>query len=118
VNPDDIKVSARKAGQLRSSGSQHRACRTEDNNPGIENYIGRGELILSQHLGEHVIALQGRHSLRSGDESRGSIKLSWSIPINGNLKGYLTAFSGYGESLIDYNHRQTMIGAGVSLVDW
>lgn len=91
---------------------------TEDNNPGIENYIGRGELILSQHLGEHVIALQGRHSLRSGDESRGSIKLSWSIPINGNLKGYLTAFSGYGESLIDYNHRQTMIGAGVSLVDW
>lgn len=90
----------------------------DNNNPGIENYIGRGEIILAQHLGEHVLSVQGRHSLRSGDESRGSVKLSWSIPINGNLKAYLMAFSGYGESMIDYNHRQTMLGAGISLVDW
>ena len=89
-----------------------------DNNPGIENYIGRGEVTVAQRLGEHIVSLQGRHSLRGGDQSRGSIKLDWAIPIAGRLKGHLSAFSGYGESLIDYNHRQTMIGVGISLVDW
>jgi phospholipase A1 len=90
----------------------------DDNNPGIQNYIGRGELIVAQRLGGNVISLQGRHSLRSGDASRGSVKLDWAIPVAGNLKAHLSVFSGYGESMIDYNHRQTMFGAGISLVDW
>lgn len=89
-----------------------------DNNPGIENYVGRGEVIVAQRFREHVISLRGRHSLRTGEDSRGSLKLDWAIPISGNLKGHLSVFSGYGESLIDYNHRQTMFGAGVSLVEW
>lgn len=90
----------------------------EDNNPGIENYIGRGEVIVAQRVGEHIISLRGRHSLRTGEDSRGSLKFDWAIPISGNLKAHLSVFSGYGESLIDYNHRQTMFGAGVSLVEW
>ncbi|RIX49167.1 MAG: phospholipase [Rhodocyclales bacterium GT-UBC] len=90
-----------------------------DDNPRIQNYVGRGEIIVAQRLGEHVLSLQARHSLRSGENSRGSAKLDWAIPLSGShLKAHLSLFSGYGESLIDYNHRQTMIGAGISLIDW
>lgn len=89
-----------------------------DNNPGIENYVGRGEVIITRHASGHSVMATGRHSLRAGNDSRGSIKLEWDIPVSGNLRAHLLLFSGYGESLIDYNHRQTMVGAGVSLVEF
>jgi hypothetical protein len=44
---------------------------TTDDNPGIQNYIGRGEVIAAQRYGNHVVSLQARHSLRGGEDSRG-----------------------------------------------
>lgn len=90
----------------------------EDDNPGIENYIGRGELRLSHYMGSHALTVQLRHSLRGGDKSHGSGQLEWAFPISGSLHGYLQLFSGYGESLIDYNLRQNKLGLGVTLADW
>ncbi len=92
--------------------------RADDDNPGIENYIGRGEVIVAKRYGGHTFSLQARHSLRGGENSRGSAKLEWSLPLSGYLKAHVSLFSGYGESLVDFNHRQTMLGAGISLVEW
>ena len=89
-----------------------------DDNPDIENYIGRGEITVARKWEGNVFTLQARHSLRSGEDSRGSAQLAWSFPLAGGLKGYVQLFSGYGESLIDYNHRQTVIGLGLSVADW
>ena len=111
IENGDLSVQVRPWVRLRESAAN-------DNNPGIENYVGRGEVIVAQRFGGHIVALTGRHSLRTGGDSRGSVKLDWAIPISGNFRGHLTLFSGYGESMVDYNHRQTMLGAGVSLVEW
>lgn len=91
---------------------------SSDDNPDIENYLGRGELTLARKWQGHVFSLQARHSLRGGENSHGSAQMAWSFPIAGDLKGYVQLFSGYGESLIDYNHRQTVIGLGFSVADW
>lgn len=88
-----------------------------DNNPDITDYMGRGDLLAywQPEGSEHSFALLARGNLQTG---KGAAQLDWRFPLYRNLKGYLQLFSGYGESLIDYNWRQNTIGLGVSLSDW
>jgi phospholipase A1 len=90
----------------------------KDDNPGIENYLGRSELLFAWGKGIHAVNCTARHSLRFGDNNRGSLRLAYSIKIIDNLRFRAQVFSGYGESMIDYNHRQTVVGFGLSLVEW
>ncbi len=90
----------------------------KDDNADILDYVGRGELVVIRKLNNQQIAVTLRHTLRGGDRSRGSIAVDWAFPIQGYLKGHVQLFSGYGESLIDYNHRQNSIGVGLSLLEW
>ncbi len=90
----------------------------EDNNPDIEDYIGRGDAMLVYNRNGHELSLTGRHSLRGGDRSNGSLQLDWGFPITNLLRGHVQVFDGYGESLIDYNHRATYIGVGFALLEW
>lgn len=89
-----------------------------DDNPDISDYVGRGDLSLLYTFGEQQFALIGRHSLKGGSANHGGLEFDWSFPIAGYLRAHVQAFTGYGESLIDYNHRQTTIGIGVSLAEW
>lgn len=90
--------------------------RTNDN-PDISDYMGRGDLLLVRRWGGHVFSLGLRHSLRPS-HSHGSAEFDWGFPISGNLRGHLQVFSGYGESMIDYNYKSTYYGLGISLVEW
>ena len=90
----------------------------EDENPGIEDYIGRGDMTLVHRRGGHEFALMARHSLRGGERSRGALQFDWGFPIHNTLRGHVQVFDGYGESLIDYNHRATSVGLGISLLEW
>jgi len=92
--------------------------RRVDDNPDISDYIGRGEMQIVHEANGQEVALMLRHSMRGGDRSHGAARFSWSFPLAGNLRGYAEVFHGYGESLIDYNHRATYLGLGVSLLDW
>lgn len=90
----------------------------DDNNPDIEDYIGRGDLTAFYRYKNQDFSLMLRHSLKGGDDSRGAAQFDWNFPISGHLRGKFQLFHGYGESLIDYNHKATYVGLGVSLLDW
>jgi phospholipase A1 len=84
---------------------------TKDDNPDITTYLGHGDLTLLYKWQEHSFNLM----LRGG---KGAMQASWTGPRwLGPLKGYVQVFSGYGESLIDYNWSQTTVGVGVALND-
>jgi phospholipase A1 len=91
----------------------------DDDNPDITDYLGHYELSATYTTHDHVFSVMSRNNLESGFE-KGAIELSWSFPLwdYPYLKGYVQYFNGFGESLIDYNHRVNRIGIGFSLTDW
>jgi len=92
----------------------------DDDNPGISNYIGRGELRGTWQVNrDNVVSATGRHSLKS--PGRGSVRLEWFRalgPETGGLQFHTQLFSGFGDSLLDYNRKRTVLSLGFSLVDW
>lgn len=90
----------------------------QDENPAIEDYTGRAEAIVVYNPGKHQLSAVMAHSLQAKNGGRGSMQLSWVFPVFNNFKGQLQVSEGYGETLMDYNHRQTTIGLSVSLVEW
>ena len=91
----------------------------DDDNPRISDYIGRAELSLAWNATrDDTFALTARHSLRT--QARGSLRLEWlhRLGDNSNLRLHTALFSGYGDSLIDYNRRRTVLSIGLSLLDF
>lgn len=88
-------------------------------NPDITDYLGHYELSASYRLENNVFSIMSRNNLESGFKN-GALELSWSFPLFHwpYLRGYVQYFTGYGESLIDYNEYTNTIGLGVSLTDW
>jgi len=82
----------------------------DDNNPDIVDYMGRAELAGTYRMDGHEFSAMLRHNFST---NKGATQLGWAFPLAGPLKGYLHWFSGYGQSLIDYNYFQRTIGAGV-----
>ena len=93
---------------------------TDDDNPGISNYVGRAELQATWNPDEvntYIATL--RNSF--GSAWRGAARLEWLHTLGGkqsNLRLHTQLFSGYGDSLVDYNRKRTVLSLGVSLVDF
>jgi phospholipase A1 len=87
-----------------------------DNNPDILDYMGHGEFLAVWARGEQRVGLMLRNNFDS--ENRGAVQLDWSFPIQAKVLGYVQWYYGYGESLIDYNHRVNRLGVGVMLNNW
>jgi phospholipase A1 len=88
----------------------------QDNNPDIRDYLGSYELRAYYQWRGQVFSAMGRNLFDS--EGRYNAELAWSFPIAGKLRGLVQWYSGYGESLIDYNYKMNRVGIGVMLTDW
>jgi len=97
---------------------------TRDDNPNISDYIGRGEVQVLWNMNkDNTLGATVRHSLSS--TGRGSARLEWLQTLGtglgggkSNLRLHTQLFSGYGDSMIDYNHKRTVLSLGLSLVDF
>lgn len=92
-----------------------------DDNPAISDYLGRGELALQWHINpQHSLGATLRHTL--AHSNRGALRLEWLRTLGtdpgSNLRLHTALFSGYGDSLIDYNRKRTVFSLGLSLVDF
>ena len=88
-----------------------------DDNPGIERYLGYGQINVDSVWRGHRFGLFLRNNLRSRG-NKGALQLEWSFPLILRVSGYVQYFNGYGESLLDYNASANRIGIGFILRDW
>jgi phospholipase A1/A2 len=96
----------------------------DDDNPNLTDYLGRAELRATwQADSANLWSVTARHALRR--EARGSVRLEWFRDLSekdtgtpGGLQLHTQLFTGYGDTLLDYNRRRTMFSIGLSLVDW
>ena len=96
-----------------------------DDNPDISDFVGRGELAGSWDLNAYnTLGVTLRHSMKT--TGKGSVRLEWfkslgdegqALSKNG-LRLHVQLFSGYGDTLVDYNRQRTKLSMGLSLVDW
>jgi len=86
----------------------------KDDNPDITHYLGYGDITAVYTYGEHTLSLLARYNPASG---KGALQAAWNFPLHRRVRGYVQWFTGYGETLIDYNWRQNTIGIGLSLSD-
>lgn len=97
----------------------------DDDNPDIADKVGRIELTGQWNVNtDNTLGFTWRHAQR--EQGNGSLKLEWlrrlgdsGVPnAQTGLRFHAQLFSGYGDSLVDYNRRRTVLSLGLSLVDW
>lgn len=90
---------------------------TENHNPDITHYLGYGQSLVAYKYHQQTFSLNLQNEVESGFR-RGAETFAWSFPLSTHLKGYIQVFSGFGQSLIEYNHYTNAVGIGIALNDW
>lgn len=88
---------------------------SKDDNPDITKYMGYYEAQIGYEWGESIFTAKGHYNWNTG---YGGGELGWSYPMTKTLRFYTQLYSGYGESMIDYNFNQTRFGVGIMLNDF
>ncbi len=86
------------------------------NSASIAYYMGYDKILLSYNLKDFVFSIEGQN-IESGF-TRGHIMATVSYSANSRVKLYAQYFSGYGQSLIEFDNRTNAFGVGIALSDW
>ena len=92
-----------------------------DDNPDISDYYGRAEVRGTWNVNrENQLSVQVRNNLRAS--GKGSILVEWfkaiGDPARSHLRFQTQLFYGYGDTMIDYNSKRTILTVGFALVDF
>ncbi len=89
----------------------------EDDNPDIEKFLGYGDMTVRWETESRKTAVSVllRNNLRSDNKGFAQLSLQQRVFNNPYIKLHLMASTGYGETLLDYNHAQNVLGFGISL---
>lgn len=91
----------------------------DDDNPDLVRYRGNFENRFSWRNSLSTYSLT--RITREFSWDKGSWQFDFTHPVNSDkpdgLRFYIQFFSGYGETLLDYNHRQNRIGIGFLLLN-
>ena len=85
----------------------------EDDNPDIEEYMGYGDITVARRFfDDHEASLMVR-----GNPGHGNLgaQFDYSWPLFGKVRGHVQYYTGYGDSLIDYDRNVHRLGIGFSL---
>lgn len=93
---------------------------SKDDNPDLTRFIGRAELIahwLPDRDDEIILLLRSNLDPHG---HKGFLQLDWASPFKIGRSSQLNFqfTTGYGDSLIDYNHWQSTIGIGIVFKEW
>ena len=80
-----------------------------DNNPDITDYMGYGDFLLAYKSGKSTYTMTARTK---------AVELTASRLIWGNIRLYGQYFHGYGQSLIEYDSSENVLGFGFAFSDW
>lgn len=81
-------------------------------NEDIQDFIPPYELWAKFHAGNGYLKVRTAYNF---DTDKGHIEAGLTIPVSKFVGLYFQVWEGYGESLIDYNYRQTRVGAGITI---
>jgi phospholipase A1 len=87
----------------------------DSDNSDIIDYYGYGDLTAVYKWHGHSFTLTGRGNLA---QKKGALRVTWMTPrLLGPLRGYVVGFTGYGDTLLDYNFKQNAVSVGIALND-
>ena len=84
--------------------------KSTDDNPDLMDYVGYSSVKFTYFLNKHMFTLMARGNFET---KKGAVEATYSYPLIHN-NFFLKFFSGYTESLIDYNKNITKLSVGFS----
>lgn len=86
-----------------------------DDNPDITHYMGNFEFSSAYKHGDAIYSFMLRNNLDA--DNKGAIEIGYSFPLTAQIRGQLSYFNGYGNSLIDYNADLEVFKLGIIFTD-
>jgi phospholipase A1 len=88
----------------------------DQHNPDIIHYLGHEQIVVAKKCGDFTFSVEAQN-IESGFR-RGFVEPTVSYQLTKHIAAYTQFFSGYGQSLIEYNHRTQSAGIGFSFNNW